>query len=187
MMARIGMVLVIVAVIAGSVLLGRARQPAVSTVKDAATSQPSSYAARDAEIIETGSDGRPLYTLQAELIEQRPGDSTVQLERVEMDYRDGSGNRWRVRARNGVILEDAARVELEGDVQVAGTPPGNYEDAEITTEQLSFDTRRDVVSTSEPVTLRWAGRELTARGLVADLKDRKLRLESDVHGRFTPQ
>jgi LPS export ABC transporter protein LptC len=185
--ARIGMVLAIATVIAGSILLGRARQPPVSTVQDAATNQPSSYAARDAEIIETGADGRPLYTLQAELIEQRPGDSTVQLEQVEMDYRDGSGNRWRVRARNGVILEGATRVELEGDVQVAGTPPGNYEDAEIRTEQLSFDTQRDVVSTSEPVQVRWAGRQLSARGLVANLKDRKLRLESDVHGSFTPQ
>jgi LPS export ABC transporter protein LptC len=187
MIARIAMVLTIAAVIAGSILLGRARQPPVSTVKDAATSTSSSYAARDAEIIETGADGRPLYTLQAELIEQRPGDSTVQLEKVEMDYRDGSGNRWRVRARSGVILEDATRVELEGNVNVAGTPPGEYTDAEITTEKLSFDTRRDIVATSEPVKVRWSGRELSARGLVANLKDRSLRLESDVHGSFTPQ
>jgi LPS export ABC transporter protein LptC len=187
MMARIGMVLVIAAVIAGSILLGRSRQPPVSTVRDSAASQPSSYAARDAEIVETGADGRPLYTLHAALIEQRPGDSTVQLERVEMDYRDASGNRWRVRARNGVILEDAARVELEGNVNVAGTPPGEYTDAEISTEKLSFDTHRDVVATQEPVRVRWSGRELHARGLVANLKERSLRLESDVHGSFIPQ
>jgi LPS export ABC transporter protein LptC len=92
-----------------------------------------------------------------------------------------------VRAKNGVILEDETRVELEGDVSVAGTPPGEYTDAEITTEKLSFDTQRDVVATSEPVTVRWSGRELTARGLVANLKDRSLKLESDVHGSFIPQ
>jgi len=179
--------LMVVAVIVGSLYLGRARDTTAPTVTESSTTPSSGYAALDAEIIETGPDGRALYTLEADRIVQQPEQATVELEGVEMDYRDASGNRWRVRARNGRILEDATRVDLAGDVQVAGTPPGDYKDAQITTEKLTFDTQRERVETAEPVTLLWSGRELHARGLVADLKGEHVRLESDVHGRFTPQ
>jgi LPS export ABC transporter protein LptC len=172
--------------IVGSLLLGRSPEPAARTVAASSDPAASSYSARDAEVIETGLDGRPLYTLQAEVIEQKSDATTVHLEGVEMDYRDASGNRWQVRAEQGRILEDASRVELEGSVRVAGTPPGEYEDALIMTERLTFDALRDVVTTRDAVTLVWSGREITARGLVADLKARHLRLESDVHGSFTP-
>ncbi|MGQ0836778.1 MAG: LPS export ABC transporter periplasmic protein LptC [Gammaproteobacteria bacterium] len=186
MMGRILTVLVVLAVIAGSLLLGRSRQTAAPTVADAGDAPGSGYAARDAEVVETGADGRPLYTLHADLIEQKPDEATVELERVEMDYRDANGNRWRARAEEGRILEDASRVELMGSVRVVGTPPGDYEDASIATERLTFDTQREIVTSREPVTLTWSGRELRARGLVADLKAQHVRLESDVHGSFTP-
>jgi LPS export ABC transporter protein LptC len=178
--------LVVLAVIAGTLLLGRSRQPITQTVAESADASGSSYAARDAEIVETGADGRPLYTLHADLIEQNSAAATVQLEGVDMDYRDASGNRWSVRAEQGRILEDASLIELAGRVRVAGTPPGEYEDALITTEQLTFDAQRDLVTTREPVTFNWSGRELRGRGLVADLKAQHVRLESDVHGSFTP-
>lgn len=186
MMGRLLTVLTVIAVIAGTLLLGRARQPATTTVQEDRETSGAGYAARDAEIIETGADGRALYTLHADVIEQKPEAATVLLERVEMDYRDGAGNRWRVRAREGRILEDASQVELAGAVRVAGMPPGDYEDAVIETERLTFDAREEIVTTREPVRFNWAGRVLTARGLVADLKARHVRLESDVHGSFPP-
>jgi LPS export ABC transporter protein LptC len=177
----------VLVVIVASLYLGRARDTTPPTVTEARDAQNTGYAATDAQIVETGIDGRPLYTLDADRIIQQPDAATVELEGVEMDYRDASGNRWRVRARNGRILEDATRVDLAGDVHVAGTPPGEYENAEIRTEQLTFDTRRERVETTESVTLTWSGRVLHARGLVADLKGEHVRLESRVHGSFTPQ
>lgn len=186
MTGRIFTALAVLAVIAGTLLLGRSRQAPAPAVTDAATETGSGYAARDAEVIETGADGRPLYTLHAESIVQRPEAATVQLEEVDMDYRDDSGNRWRVRANTGRILEDASRIELMGEVHVMGTPPGEYADASILTERLIFDAERNLVMTREPVTLNWSGRALRARGLVADLKAQHVRLESDVHGSFNP-
>ena len=44
----------------------------------------------------------------------------------------------------------------------------------------------DVISTTEPVTLNWAGRQLRSTGLVATLKERRLLLEASVHGTFAP-
>jgi LPS export ABC transporter protein LptC len=183
---RIFTALAVLAVIAGTLLLGRSRQSPAPTVADAVGQTGSGYAARDAQVIETGADGRPLYTLHAESIVQKPEAATVHLEEVDMDYRDDSGNRWRVRANAGRILEDASRIELAGEVRVMGTPPGEYADAVITTERLIFDAARDLVITREPVTLVWSGRQLRARGLVADLKAQHVRLESDVHGSFNP-
>lgn len=179
--------LAVIAVIAASLYFGRARETTPPTITRTRAPASSGYAALDAQIVETGPDGRALYTVDADRIVQQPQAATVELEGVEMDYRDASGNRWRVRARTGRILEDATRVDLAGKVEVAGTPPGEYQDARITTEKLTFDTELDRVETQEPVTFIWGGRELHARGLVADLKGEHVRLESNVHGSFTPE
>ena len=79
---------------------------------------------------------------------------------------------------------DRGVVQLAGDVHVNGTLPGSGEPTQITSEHLAFDTNAQVVSTQSPVTIVMTGRELQARGLVANLKERHVHLESAVHGSF---
>ena len=75
-------------------------------------------------------------------------------------------------------------MQLNGDVHVDGTLPGTGEPTQITSEHLSFDTNAQVVTTQTPVTIVMSGRELQARGLIANLKERHVHLESAVHGSF---
>jgi LPS export ABC transporter protein LptC len=184
----IGALVLIAAIGAGLVMLDRQQlinasappKPDTKTVRDVG------YSARRAEIIETGPDGRPMYIVRAETVRQIPDAQAVMLETVRMEMRDDAGQRWTARADYGQIFQDAANIQLTGDVLVAGTFPGNPDQAEIATERLSFDTREEVVKTRSPVTLNWSGRRIEAKGLVANLKDQSLRLESDVHGLFNP-
>lgn len=154
--------------------------------KDRAQAQQPGYSARHAEIVETGPDGRPMYIVRAETVTQLPDEQSIMMETVRLEMRDESGQRWTARADYGQIQQDKANVQLSGDVLVSGTFPGSPDPAQIATERLSFDTNSEVVRTSSPVALNWAGRRIQAKGLVANLKDQSLRLESNVHGNFLP-
>jgi lipopolysaccharide export system protein LptC len=71
-------------------------------------------------------------------------------------------------------------------VHVSGVLPGTDQPADISSDRLSFDTRTDVVSTADPVTFVWAARQIHSVGIVANLKDSQVQLESGVHAIFQP-
>ena len=56
----------------------------------------------------------------------------------------------------------------------------------VRTDTLSYDVPGSIASTKDDVRIDFAEHTLTARGLVANLKERTLRLESKVSGRFHP-
>lgn len=178
--------LVVIAVVVGSAILGQQRlNRADDEVLQAQPSEPG-YSARDAELIETGPDGRPLYRLNARTIRQQPENGSVQLEHVRMSYRGENSNQWSLTAAEGTIRENDEHIDLQGDVRVVGVLPGTSDLAQIRSEQLTFDTQSEVVSTAEPVTLLWGTRELHGTGLHASLEDHQVKLESAVHGSFRP-
>ena len=185
MIYRLMAVLAVVALVVGLVLSGGSREAAAPSAI-AAPTHDTGYAALGARLVQTGADGQPLYTLDAARISQRPDDSTVQMTQVKMGFRATSGEQWTARAERGELGQDTGVVQLDGSVHLSGLLPGTEDQAEITTEHLAFDTRAQVASTSEPVTLTMSGRELEAHGLVARLKEGQVQLESAVHGSYKP-
>jgi LPS export ABC transporter protein LptC len=186
MIFRIFASLALLALIGGSLLLGRQTRDAETPAPAGRPAEDLGYGARDAQLIETGPDGRPKYTLNAKLIEQHPKDGSVQLNTVHMILDDIGGNRWTVDAQRGDIEHAGDNIDLSGDVHVSGVLPGSDQPADITSERLSFDTRTDVVSTEDPVTFIWSGRQIHSVGIVASLKDSQVQLESAVHAIFQP-
>lgn len=178
--------LIIIAAVVGSALLGQQRwRTDNETISFAKTEQPG-YSARDAELIETGADGRPLFRLNAETIRQRAQDDSVDLDKVHMSYRGERSSQWSMTAKHGTVRENNEHIELDGDVRVTGVLPGTSDLAVIRTEKLSFDTRAEIANTREPVILSFGSREIHAVGLIANLKDEHVKLESDIHGRYSP-
>jgi LPS export ABC transporter protein LptC len=186
MIFRIFATLALLTLIGGSFLLGRQQRDAETPVPTTLPAEELGYGARDAQLIETGADGRPKYTLNAKLIEQHPEDDSVQLHVVHMILDDPDGNQWTVDAQRGDVASAGENIELSGDVHVSGVLPGTDTPADISSDRLSFDTRDDVVKTADPVTLAWAGRQIHSVGIVASLKDSHVQLESAVHGIFQP-
>jgi lipopolysaccharide export system protein LptC len=185
MMYRIVIGLIVIGIIVGTVMLGRQQGSSSSATPVEASSVVPGYAARNAVLVETGADGRPMYTLNADLIRQRPNDKRVQLDVVRMSYRTTDGNEWKVRADSGQIRDDGSQIELYGNVHVDGLLPGSDEPAQIHTSILTLDTKAEIVRTTAPVVLKWGARQLEASGLEANLKDRSVKLESRVHGFFS--
>ena len=184
MIYRLFAVLTIVAVIAASLLLSRQQgaTPASTRVQENAFNE--GYSASDARLVETGTDGLPLYTLNAAAIRQLPNEGQVQLTQVRMSFRDTDGNPWTVTADRGELEQAAQQVRLSGNVHVSGTLQASGT-AQISTAALSVDIRGDIVSTKEPVQMIWSGRPLSSVGLIANLKDHRVQLESAVHGTFS--
>jgi len=145
------------------------------------------YSALQAHMVQTGADGHPLYTLDAARVQQQPDQGTVDLEQVHLKFRDASNNVWNARAARGELTQDSGVVQLAGDVQINGILPGLNQPADMTTDRLSFDTNAQVAATRDPVTIVMTGRKLAAQGMVANLKERRVQLESEVHGSFLPQ
>jgi len=182
---RIFAVLTVIAVIVASLFLSRQQgaTPTATTVRGNGWDE--GYSAQNAKLVETGTDGLPLYTLNAATIRQLPNEDQVQLTQVQMSFRDAEGNPWTATADRGQLEQTSEQVRLSGNVHVSGTVSGAAGDAQIFTAALSVDIRTDIVSTKEPVQMLWSGRQLSSTGLVADLKDHRVELESAVHGTFS--
>ena len=186
MIYRILAAIAFIAVVVSSILFsGQQRESATPTTVTEPLRDPG-YAARNATLIQTGPDGHPLYTLNADVIRQLPDQGTVQLDVVRLGFRDAARNQWTARADHGEVGENTGKVQLTGDVHVNGLLPGTQDPAEIATQHLFVDTQADVVSTKDPVTLSVSKQRLRARGLQATLSDGRVRLESDVHGTYAP-
>jgi lipopolysaccharide export system protein LptC len=144
------------------------------------------YAARDAEVIETDTTGRELYRLNAELIRQDPASGIVELEAIKMNYRTATSAVWKVDAQQGTVATSGTEILLRGQVRVAGPIGEPGRELQLDTDKLTIDTQRELVTTDATVVMTWEGQVLRARGMVANLKTERVRLESKVNGRFIP-
>jgi LPS export ABC transporter protein LptC len=185
MIFRILAALLFIAIIVGSFWLGGEQRETTATTTVEASSADLGYSARNATLVETGVDGLPLYTLNANVIRQHPGDG-VEFEQVQMSFRDANGQTWKGRADQGELATDTGKVDLSGNVHVNGLLPGSEQMADLTSEKLSVDTHEDIISTAESVTVNSVGRQLKSKGMVATLKEHHLVLESNVRGTLTP-
>jgi lipopolysaccharide export system protein LptC len=191
-----------IAVIAVAYFISRGGSDDNGTDAASATTPDPGYAARDAQVIETGYDGRERYRLNARVIRQRTESGLIELEQLTMDYHAGSQDRlpgesapavkvsadvWHLTSDRGEVRANGDDVQLNGNVRVTGPAPGSGEPLSLTTETMRINTPTEFIETSAPVKLRWSGHELDARGMQADLKAGTLRLESDVNGHFYPK
>ncbi|MBU6378942.1 MAG: LPS export ABC transporter periplasmic protein LptC [Gammaproteobacteria bacterium] len=151
----------------------------------AETAQDPGYSASEAEIVQTGADGLPKYRLQARHIEQDPRSLEVALEEIRLETREGSAGSWQVSAPRGRLSKDAERLQLDGGVLLQGGQRPGAEPLRLRTASLAYDLNTSRVRAPGEVELALQGHVLAGTGLDANLRTRQVRLQADVHGRFT--
>ena len=179
MIGRVVILLAIVGIIIGALVLGQGGpSSAVKAPTEESTDVPG-YSARNAEVTQTGDDGRPEFTVVSPLIRQQANDMRVQLQSPHLTFVSEENGIWQAQALSGLIQADGSSLELHGDVKINGalseTPVA------IATSTLMFDTRSEIASTPAHVTVDARGGTLTSMGLVANLKESTLELESNPH------
>ncbi len=187
MIARVVIILAIIGIIIGALFLGQGGP--TSTVKPGteATTEVPGYSARNAEVTQTGDDGRPEFTVISPLIRQQANDNRVQLDAPRITFTSEENGVWHAQARSGLIEADGASLELHGDVKMNGELSGSP--VTIDTSTISYDTKTQIARTPAFFTVNARGGTLNAKGLIANLKDSTLELESNpqleslIHGR----
>jgi len=144
------------------------------------------YSASDAEILQTGADGLPRYRLQARHIEQDPRSLEVALVDIRLETREGDAARWQVTAPTGRLSGDSRLLVLEGGVTLEGGAAPDAEPLRLRTASLQYDLATARLRAAGPVQMTMRNHVLAGTGLDANLRTRQVRLQTDVHGRFTP-
>jgi LPS export ABC transporter protein LptC len=152
-----------------------------STVAQSGAPEPGMVAI-GAQIIETGADGKPLYTLNAARISQPMPDGTIYLTSPVLHYTPAAGNPWVLTAEQGQLPQSAQTADLSGSVHAEGKPQGSSQLLDFDTSVLHVDMQRQLATTTAVVHVQQAGNRLTARGMRANLKSDELELYHDVSG-----
>ncbi len=172
--------------VAGWLLLNNEEMGPAAPLAGARPPPNPGYSAHNASLIETGPDGRPMYTIHAAEIEQQPDSQVTELDDVTMQFRDEGGHVWNGRADRGFVLDNASQIDLSGAVRLWGVLPSTQQPIQVSSDRFAVDTRTEIVTTKDPVVLEWSGQVLHAHGLIAHLREQRVRLESDVHGTYNP-
>ncbi len=156
------------------------REPAV--VAEDAT-RPG-YFLTGVDLEEFGTDGKLRIRLESISAIEEPASGVVRLSDVAVDYHAPTGQLWHLTSNEARVPPGGSSVEFEGDVRLTGRPGQEPAAAELHTARLALDTVSEIAETRAPVELVYGTHHLLALGMRADLKEGKLRLESDVNGRF---
>ncbi|MDE2294032.1 MAG: LPS export ABC transporter periplasmic protein LptC [Gammaproteobacteria bacterium] len=144
------------------------------------------YYLTDAVLTDYGADGAPSVRIQAARIDEIGRGNQVALHDIHVTYAAPGGESWVMSGDRARIEPDGKAVDVQGNVQLRGVDPHRPGTAIIRSDRMRYDVADAVASTPEDVRIEFGGETLSAHGLLADLKRRTVRLESDVNGHFVP-
>jgi LPS export ABC transporter protein LptC len=144
------------------------------------------YYLKNAVLTDYDIAGDPSIRIEAQRIDQIAHSSEVALYNIRVAYQSPNGQNWVMVGDVAHVQPGGKVVDVTGNVRLQGDAGGRGGAAVIHTDTLSYNVPDAVASTKSDVRIDFAQHTLTARGLNANLKERTMRLESKVNGRFHP-
>ncbi len=144
------------------------------------------YYLKHAILTDYDANGAPSIRIEAERIDQIAHGNEVELYNVRLNYDAPGGQAWILIGDTAHVQPGGQVIDVAGNVRLQGENPGTPGTAVIRTDLLSYNVPEGIASTKSDVRIDYGGHILTARGLSANLKERTMRLESKVNGRFLP-
>jgi LPS export ABC transporter protein LptC len=184
MLFKIFTLLAVVALGISIFLSSPARRPQMPA--DAKQTDLPGYYLKNAILTDYDLAGDPGIRIEAERIDQVDHGNEVALYNVRVAYQAPNGQSWLMVGDVAHVEPGGKVVDVTGNVRLQGEAAGRDGEAVIHTDTLSYDVPDAVASTKSDVRIDFAQHTLTAHGLVANLKERTMRLESKVNGRFHP-
>ena len=143
------------------------------------------YYLKSARILGTGNDGRLLYNIKADYVEQLNG-ADMAFQNVQIRYSPTAQVPWIFNADTATISHDQQRVILKGHVLAINTRGFDGKYTEIRTQYLEFEPAAYRAQTQARVQIRIGSQSLMATGMLALLQENRLELKSNVNGKFVP-
>jgi lipopolysaccharide export system protein LptC len=146
---------------------------------------PLGYYLRGARMLGTDETGHVAYRILADRLEEQTGQERLLLERVRIEYQPANEIPWVITAGSGSAPKNGSRLDLAGGVELRSEPADGSAPVHISTETLRFEPESSTAASDQHTELRVGDWHLSGKGLDAHLKDERLKLESDVHGKFS--
>jgi LPS export ABC transporter protein LptC len=138
----------------------------------------------DADIVALGEDGQPVYHLNATRLEQQGEDQPATLEEIRIEYDPRTGIDWVLTAPHGEVSADLGEVWLDGGVEIVSS--GEAPVTRMLADNLTVQIETHMAMTDGPVEISQGETSVEAVGLLANLMDQTVRLQSRVHGQYSP-
>jgi len=185
MLFRIFTVLAVAALaISTWILSSPAHRP--QPVSDAGKAELPGYYLKNTVLTDYDAAGMPTIRIEAERIDQIAHTPEVVLNNVRVSYLSQNGQNWVMFGDVAHVQPGGKAVDVSGNVRLQGESADHSPGAVVHTDALNYDVADSIASTKSDVRIDFGAHTLTARGLVANLKERTMRLESKVNGRFQP-
>jgi lipopolysaccharide export system protein LptC len=159
-----------------------AHRPALTSNTNAADLP--GYYLKDAVLTDFDAAGKENIRLKADRIDQIAHGSEVALTNVRVDYQAPNGQNWVLFGDSGRVQPGGHIIDVTGNVRLQGAATAHAGTAVVRTDTLSYNVPDAIASTKDDVRVEFGPRTLTAHGLIANLKERTMHLESKVNGRF---
>ncbi len=176
-----GLSVLLATALGSTALLLRAREKPQTPV--AAPQLGIGYYLTDAILSGTGDDGRILYRISAKTVVQAPGDGSVNMQAVSVNYDPATQVPWSLRADTGKMRLGGKIMELSGNV-VAATRDASNPATTISTDYLEFDPDTDTATTTSTVVIEYGDSIVQGTGLRATLREDRMELLANVRGRY---
>jgi lipopolysaccharide export system protein LptC len=152
----------------------------------AATSELPDYSMSGFRLTEMNAAGRPGHILVAETLYHYPDRAESVLTAPVLHFFEADRPVWEISAQHGTVSDNERTVLLEGEVQVRYSAASPERGFEIRTEELYVwpDERR--AETEVAVRIIQQSGITDSIGMQADLEERRMRLLSQVRGRYDP-
>src|SRR5580658_6997266 len=144
------------------------------------------YFLKNAVLTDYDLAGNPGIRIEAERIDQIDHGNEVALYNVRVNYQTPGGQSWVLVGDTAHVQPGGKIIDVNGNVRLQGESSPTEGTAIVRTDAMTYNVPDSIASTKSDVRIDFGGHTLTARGLVANLKDRTIRLESKVNGRFHP-
>jgi LPS export ABC transporter protein LptC len=160
-------------------------EPVSSPRRSGGDDTPLGYYLRGARIVGTDEEGREAYRISADRLEEETGDDRLLFENLEIEYHPSDEVAWTITAGAGSGPKDRSQFELGDRVEVHSDPTDGSAPVHIVTDSLTFDPDTSTAESDATTHLRVGDWQLSGNRLRANLKDGRLKLESEVHGKFS--
>jgi lipopolysaccharide export system protein LptC len=144
------------------------------------------YYLKNAILTDYDDNGAPSVRIHADRIDQIDHGPEVALTNVRVDYQSPSGQTWVLSGDTGHVETGGKIVDVAGNVKLTEISTDQTVPAVMHTDTLRYDVPNGIATTQSDVRIDFGPHALNGHGLVANLKDRTMRLESKVNGRFQP-
>jgi lipopolysaccharide export system protein LptC len=153
-------------------------------ILDANQADMPGYYLKDALLTDYDAAGAPSIHLEAERIDQIAHSTEVALSNVRVKYQAPNGQHWLLVGDFGRVEPGGKIIDVTGNVRLQGESTQHAGTVIVHTDALTYDVPESIASTKSDARIDFGAHTLSAHGLVANLKERTMRLESKVNGRF---